>query len=127
MFEDLSFEFKEDHLHLTHGDKFVVPLGDMEAYWAHLGEKCKRHACTSILIEGDCPTRNMDTVGAFTSGVAAASIAQNLWLALCSHGYQPDGIGELFRQAARNRGANVEFFNDREAALVWLRVNNPPF
>ena len=99
----------------------------MEAYWAHLGETCKRHACTSILIEGDSPTRNMDTVGAFTSGVAAASIAQNLWLALCSHGYQPDGIGELFRQAARNRGANVEFFNDPEAALVWLRANNPPF
>jgi hypothetical protein len=48
-------------------------------------------------------------------------------MALCFVRYKPDEISELFRQAARNRGANVEFFTNREAALVWLRANNPSF
>ena len=69
----------------------------------------------------------MDTVAAFTSGVDVASIAPNLWMAPCFHRYEPDEIGELFRQTARNRGANVEFFENRDAALRWLRDNNPSF
>jgi hypothetical protein len=67
----------------------------------------------------------MDTVSAFTSGVDVSGIAPNLWLALCFHNYQPDELSELFRQAAYNRGANVEFFSDCDAALTWLRANNP--
>ena len=127
MFDGLSLEFKDDHIHLKHDKSFVINPTSMKSFWGYLREQCEDHDCTSVLLEADSPTRNMDTVGAFTSGVAAASVAQNLWLALCFHRYKPDEISELFRQAARNRGANVEFFSDREAALVWLRANNPSF
>lgn len=69
----------------------------------------------------------MDTVSAFTSGVEVSRIASNLWLALCFHDYEPDELSELFRRAAYNRGANVEFFSECEAAVAWLRTNNPRF
>ena len=127
MFNELSLEFKDDHIHLTHGDSFEITPDGMKSFWNYLREQCENHDCTNILIEADAPTRSMDTVAAFTSGVQLASIAPNLWMALCFQRYEPDEISELFRQAARNRGANVEFFSDREAALSWLRGNNPPF
>jgi hypothetical protein len=69
----------------------------------------------------------MDTVAAFTSGVEAAAVAPHFWLALRFHDYQPDELSELFRQAARNRGANVRFFSDCDEAVRWLRANNPHF
>jgi hypothetical protein len=127
VFDEHSLEFEDDHLHLTHSENFVITPDGMESFWNYLRAQCEYHDCTNILIEADAPTRNMDTVAAFTSGVEVASIAPNLWLALCFQGYEPDEISELFRQAARNRGANVEFFNDRDAALSWLRSNNPSF
>lgn len=127
MFDELSLEFKDDHLHITHDKNFEITPDRMESFWGYLREQCENHDCTSILIEADEPTRNMDTVAAFTSGVEVASIAPNLWMALCFQGYEPDEMSELFRQAARNRGANVEFFTDRKAALSWLRSNNPSF
>lgn len=127
MFDELSLEFKDDYLHLTRGKDFEITPDRMEPFWGYLREQCEHYDCTSILIEAEAPTRNMDTVAAFTSGVEVASIAPNLWMALCFQGYEPDEISELFRQAARNRGANVEFFTDRDAALSWLRSNNPSF
>jgi len=127
VFDGLSLEFKDDHIHLKHGKNFVITPAGMKTFWNYLREQCEDHDCTSVLIEADSPTRSMDTVGAFSSGVAAASVAQNLWLALIFQRYKPDDISALFRQAARNRGANVEFFSDCDTALVWLRANNPSF
>jgi len=127
VFDELSLEFKNDHIHLTQGKNFEITPDGMKSFWDYLRKQCEHHACTNILIEAEAPTRSMDTVAAFTSGVQLASVAPNLWMALCFLRYKPDEISELFRQAARNRGANVEFFTDREAALVWLRANNPSF
>lgn len=127
VFDDIALEFRGDHIYLKHPKNFEITPDIMEAFWRYLGEQCEKYDCTSVLIEADAPQRNMDTVGAFTSGVAAASVADNFWLALCFHAYEPDDISELFRQAARNRGANVEFFSDPDTAVGWLRVNNPSF
>jgi hypothetical protein len=125
LFEDFSLEFRDDHIYLAPDENFVITASSTASFWKYLRERCSTHDCTSILIEADAPTRNMDTVSAFTSGVGVASIAPNLWMALCFHRYEPDDISELFRQAARNRGANIEFFKDHDTALAWLRSNNP--
>jgi hypothetical protein len=125
--DELSVEFKNDHLHLKHGKDFHITPRGMKSLWGYLREQCENYDCTNVLIEADSPTRSMDTVAAFTSGVQVASIAPNVWIALCFHRYEPDEISELFRQAARNRGANVEFFKDHDDALSWLRDNNPSF
>ena len=99
----------------------------MDAFWTFLKEKCEQYECSNVLIEGTAPRRQIDTVGAFSSGVKASTVTQHLWLALCFHDYEPDELSELFRQAARNRGANVHFFSDCAKALNWLRANNPNF
>lgn len=127
MFDELSLEFRNDHIYIRHGEGFQISADSMEGFWEYLGELCKQHDCSSVLVEADQPKRDIDTVGAFTSGVEAATVAPNLWLALCFHDYEPDELSELFRHAARNRGANVEFFSDCDQALNWLRANNPPF
>ena len=127
MFDELSFEFKGDHLHLVHEDDYEITAAGVKSFWGHLLEQCDNHGCASVLVEANAPTPRVDSIAAFTSGVVVTSIAPNIRVALCCRGYERDGITALFRQAARNRGASVEFFSDREAALVWLRANNPSF
>ena len=127
MFEEFLVEFREDHIYIRHPDDFEINPKSTKGFWEYLSEQCARFECSNVLIEADSPKRDLDTVGAFTSGVDASSVATDLWLALCFHGYQMDELSELFRQAARNRGTNVEFFSDCERALAWLRANNPRF
>ncbi len=127
MSDELSLEFRNDHIYIRQADDFEITAEGMNSFWDFLSGQCERHDCTSILVEANSPKREMDTVAAFNSGVEASSVAPHLWLALCFHDYQPDELSELFRHAARNRGANVEFFSDCEKALNWLRVNNPQF
>jgi hypothetical protein len=127
VFEELFLEFRSDHIYIRHGEDFEITPEGMDYFWGFLAEQCERYDCSSVLIEAASPKRKMDTVSAFSSGVEASSVAPRLWLALCFHDYAPDELSELFRQAARNRGANVSFFNDCDKALGWLRANNPGF
>jgi hypothetical protein len=127
VFEDIFLEFRDDHLYVRHGENFEISQRAMEGFWTFLSEHCARFKCSNVLVEGTAPKRSIDTVGAFTSGVAASSVVPHLWLALCFHDYEPDETSDLFRQSARNRGANVHFFTDCDKALNWLRVNNPHF
>ncbi len=124
---ELSLEFRNDHIYIRHSENLEITAEGMIGFWEFLSTVCGRHDCSSVLVEANSPRRSLDTVGAFTSGVEASSVTTNLWLALCFHGYEPDELSELFRQAARNRGANVEFFSDCDKALNWLRANNPQF
>jgi hypothetical protein len=127
VFEELSIEFRNDHIYLRHPEGFEISSESMDGFWDFLREQCEQFDCTSVLVEADAPKRTIDTVGAFNSGVEASRVAPNLWLALCFYNYVPDELSELFRQAVRNRGANVEFFSDCATALNWLRVNNSGF
>lgn len=127
MLEDLFIEFRSDHIYISQGADFEITPDGMEAFWSFLAEQCRQYKCTSVLVEGTAPKRRMDTVAAFSSGVEAANVVPHLWLALCFHDYEPDELSQLFRQAARNRGANVNFFSRCDDALGWLRANNPHF
>jgi hypothetical protein len=120
-------EFRDDHIYVRHAAGLEITPETIDGLWGFLSEQCARFDCSSILIEADAPKRSLDTVSAFTSGVDVSRIAPNLWLALCFHDYEPDELSELFRRAAYNRGANVDFFSECEAALAWLRANNPRF
>ena len=100
MFDKLLIEFRDDHIHIHHGNDLEITPDGMEHFWQFLAEKCRQYDCTSILVEAESPKRQMDTVEAFTSGVEASGVASNLWLALCFHNYEPDEISELFKQVA---------------------------
>ena len=127
MFEDLLIEFREDHIYIRLREKLEITPEATEGFWSFLADQCREFECSSVLVEATAPNRKMDTVAAFSSGVKASNVAPHFWLALCFHNYEPDELSELFRQAARNRGANVQFFSDCARAANWLRANNPHF
>lgn len=127
MFENIFVEFRKDHIYVRHRDNFKITPDAIERFWVLLADVCRKFDCSSVLVEATAPKREMDTVAAFSAGVGASNVAPHFWLALCLHNYEPDELSELFRQAARNRGANVQFFSDCAKALSWLRANNPHF
>jgi hypothetical protein len=122
MVNDVSIEYKGDHLHIRHGEGFRVTPETMDVFWGMLADACEKYDCSRVYAVGPAPDRDIDTVGAFRSGVQAAESAPELWLALCFQGYQTDELSELFKNAARNRGVHVKFFSDREQAHRWLGV-----
>lgn len=122
MVNDVKIEYKGDHLHIRHGEGFRITNDAMDAFWAMLAEACEKYECSRVYAEGPAPERDMDTVGAFRSGVQAAESARDLWLAICFEGYEPDELSDLFKNAARNRGVHVKFFSDKEQAHRWLGV-----
>jgi len=43
-------------------------------------------------------------------------------LAICIYEYIPDETTQFFKNVAYNRGATIEFFNDKKKALAWLGI-----
>jgi hypothetical protein len=94
----------------------------MAEFWPMLSKLCNKYQCGRVLVEGEAPKRDMDTVSAFESGKEASEVYSDLWIALCFDGYEPDETSELFVTAARNRGAKVKFFSEIDAAKRWLGI-----
>jgi hypothetical protein len=122
MEQDTTIEFKGDHIVIDHGEEFEITEESMQAMWGQLSKVCREYDCGRLLILGNAPVRRMDTINAFASGTRAAEIYPDLWIALCFVDYEPDEVSDLFATAARNRGARVKFFRERERALRWLGV-----
>jgi len=57
---------------------------------------------------------------AYQSGAQAAESIPGMTLAICIDDYTPDDITQFFKNVAYNRGARIEFFNDKKKALAWL-------
>jgi hypothetical protein len=57
---------------------------------------------------------------AYQSGAQAAESIPGMTLAIYIHDYIPDEITQFFKNVAFNRGARIEFFNDKQKALAWL-------
>jgi len=116
-------DFRGDHIRIVHPRAFQITPAGMDVFWNELGAICRQYECDRVLATGPAPERKLDTVGAFQSGVRAADVYPNLWLALCFKNYKPDEMSELFVTAARNRGVRVKFFSDKDAAMRWLGVS----
>lgn len=119
---DFSLEFRGDYIHIQHDKDFEISPESMNEFWTALGEACEQYKCPRVLAEGPAPKRRMDTIGAFESGIHASKVAVRLSLALCFYDYKTDELSDFFKTVARNRGARVEFFTDRDEALRWLGV-----
>ncbi|HSU25274.1 MAG TPA: hypothetical protein VLI65_04795 [Pyrinomonadaceae bacterium] len=115
-------EFKGGYIHIRHGEDFEITPERTDDFWNFLAKICEEHDCSRVLAEGPTPKRRMDTVAAFQSGVQAAGVRKDLWLAIYFHNYEPDELSELFERSARNRGIHVRFFDNRDRALNWLGV-----
>lgn len=122
MESDVSIEFRDGLIIVRHVNDFAITPTSMSELWTALGAVCRKYNCSRVLVEGRRPRRRMDTIAAFESGIEASEVYPNLAVALYLSEYEPDEMSELFITAARNRGARIKFFADRNAALRWLGV-----
>jgi hypothetical protein len=124
MITNYTIEFRGDHIYVFHEEEFELSRELTDFMWSEIARACGKHHCSKVFIEAPAPRRDLDTAGAFESGARLAAIAPRLSVAICFHGYQTDDLTEFFETVARNRGVNVGFFDDAEAALTWLRATD---
>lgn len=118
---EVVISFHDGYLHITHPDKFVLLSDDLDLLWQNLFKACRAYKCNRVLNEGDVDLSKLRAFDSYSAGTKAGEI-EGLRMAVLFHGYEPDERAEFFKTVASNRGAKVEFFADRPAALLWLGV-----
>ena len=118
---EVVITFHDGYLHIMHPDKFVILSKDIEALWQNLFEACRNYRCNRVLNVGQVDLSQLRAFDSYSAGTQAGEI-QGLRMACLFHGYEPDERAEFFKTVASNRGAKVDFFTDRAAALEWLGI-----
>ncbi len=113
--------FHDGYLHIMHPDNFVLLSKDLEGLWQNLFKACRAHECNRVLNEGRVDLSRLRAFDSYSAGTQAGEI-QGLRMAILFASYEPDERAEFFKTVASNRGAKVEFFDDRAEALKWLGV-----
>ncbi|MGC8744955.1 MAG: hypothetical protein ACP5T0_13855 [Verrucomicrobiia bacterium] len=121
MSEETRIEFKGDYVHVIQPKGYEINPEAMEEFYKTLAEFCKANNCYKILAECDSPVRKLKLHNAFSNADKLSSQLPLIKLACCFYNYQVNEISEFFKTAAFNRGVNVEFFNDKQKALEWLK------
>jgi hypothetical protein len=122
MGKGFTVEGRGGYVHVLHVPNYEVTRESMGEVWAELSAVCNRVKCNLVLIEAPSPKRQMDTTAAFETATRIAQIAPGIKMAMLLHDYQTDELTEFFKTVARNRGARIEYFSDKENALDWLGV-----
>lgn len=120
MSSDFSLEFKERYIHLIHAPDYEISPESNDILWAELAKACRKYKCLKVLTEGSNQKRRITSMDAYQSGAQAAESIPGMTLAICIDDYTPDDITQFFKNVAYNRGARIEFFNDKKKALAWL-------
>jgi hypothetical protein len=122
MGKGFTIEGRGDYIHLLHEPNYEITRDSMGEVWSELSEACKRLGCNVVLVEAPSPKRKLDTTAAFETATRIAQLAPGIKMALLLLDYQTDELTEFFKTVARNRGARIEHFSDKEKALEWLGV-----
>ncbi|HTK26749.1 MAG TPA: hypothetical protein VL327_09335 [Pyrinomonadaceae bacterium] len=121
---DFDIVFRGDFIDVTLGPDFETAAAPQTSpLWAAVEDACKQYDCNRVMIEGHFPDRPRESREIVESAMRAATVASELWCAICLEDYEIGERSELFKTIARTRGAHVKFFSDREHALAWLRSN----
>lgn len=123
MSEQFNAEFCGSYIHLKHALGLVINPQSADKIWDQFAELGAQYKCGKFLVEAGEVKREMNTMQAFDSGVKMSAIKPRLTVALCLLNYKQDELSEFFATVAHNRGANVKFFDDIEAAKKWLGVD----
>jgi len=122
----MSTEFKlrpqADYVHVELAPGYEIKPEGATALTLAISEACARQGLRRVLVEGAVVARHMAAMDSFGSGTLVGTRLAGVSLACCFYGYAPDEQSQFFKDVAQNRGARVEFFADREAALRWLGV-----
>jgi len=124
MSKSFEIEFREDHVYVVLGEKYVVSPEQENEFWTAVESECRTHNSARVLVEGHAPEREMGPKEVINSGVKA-SVVPRLWFALSLKNFEPTELSELFKTVAASRGVHVKFFHDSVSALTWLRNNSP--
>lgn len=117
---DLTVEPREGYLYLHLAPGFELTPESTTRLWTTVGEACRQHNLRHVLADGENVQRKLTPVQTYDHTSLAARLIPGLALACCFRGYQTDEQTEFMKVAAMNRGAQVEFFEDLNAALRWL-------
>lgn len=120
MSTNFSLEFNGKYIHIIHAPDYEISPESNEKIWRELSQACKKYKCLKVFAEGAAQTRRVSSLDAYQSGLQAAESIPGLAMAICIYDYTPDETTEFFKNVAFNRGATIEFFNDKQKALTWL-------
>ena len=124
MGKGFSIEFNGTYLHIIHSPDYEITPESNEKLWSELSQACQKHKCRKVFAEGIHQKREITSMDAFDSGSKASQSIPGLLLAVCIYKYTPDETTEFFKNVAFNRGARIEFFNDKKKALDWLGIKD---
>jgi len=122
MSTDFSLEFNGKYIHIVHSPDYEITPESNDKMWKTLSEACRKYKCLKVFAEGPTQKRRLSSLDAFQSGSQASEFIPGLKLAICIYEYTPDETTEFFKNVAYNRGATIEFFNDKQKALAWLGI-----
>lgn len=122
MGKGFTIEGRGEYIHLLHEPNFEVTREAMGEVWSELADACKRLECNTVLVEAPSPKRKLDTTAAFETATRISQLTPGIKLAMLLLDYQTDELTDFFKTVARNRGARIEYFSDKEKALEWLGV-----
>lgn len=120
MSTNFSLEFNGKYIHIIHAPDYEISPESNEKMWTTLAQACRKYNCLKVFAEGQTQTRRVTSLDAYKSGAQAAESIAGLQLAICIYEYTPDETTQFFKNVAYNRGARIEFFNDKQKALAWL-------
>jgi hypothetical protein len=124
MSTDFSLEFNGKYIHVTHAPDYEISPESNDKMWKALSEACKKYKCLKVFAESSSQKRRLSSLDAFQSGSQASESIPGVKLAICIYEYTPDETTEFFKNVAYNRGATIEFFNDKQKALAWLGIED---
>ncbi len=119
---DFSIEFNGKYIHIIHAPDYEICPESNEKMWKELSQACKKYKCLKVFAEGPTQKRRITSLEAYQSGSQASESIPGLTLAICIYKYTPDATTDFFKNVAYNRGATIEFFNDKKKALDWLGI-----
>ena len=124
MSTNFSLEFNGRYIHVIHAPDYEISPESNDKLWKELAKACQKYKCLKVFAEGASQSRRVTSLDAYQSGAQAAESIPGLKLAICIYEYTPDETTEFFKNVAYNRGATIEFFNDKQKALASLGIKD---
>jgi hypothetical protein len=124
MSSDFSLTFNGKYIHILHAEGYEISAESNDKMWKSLDKACREYKCLKVFAEGASQKRRVTSLDAYKSGTQAAESIPGLKLAICIYEYTPDETTEFFKNVAYNRGATIEFFNNKKKALAWLGIKD---
>jgi hypothetical protein len=121
---EFAVTFRDDHVHVVLTGEADIDSEVATDYWGTLRKICEEYDCKRILVEGVAPGGDRKAREVVEAGQRTA-IVPSLWLAFHLENFERTELTELYETVAASKGVRVKFFEDRDAALKWLRTNAP--